>query len=395
MKKIMILGAGIYQVPLINKAKELGLHTIVVSPNGAYPGIGLADTFLDIDTTDKSKILEKAKELGIDGILTTGTDVAVPSIGYVNDSLNLSGVSYSSAQLCSDKINMKQAFLQNNVKTAEFHAVSSISELNNAANVIGFPVIVKAVDSSGSRGITKVESEEGLLQAFNSALSVSKTNDVIVEKYLVGYEIGAQCIVVGDEVKATIFHNDLVTPPPICVPYGHSLPLELDSSTELCAEKEIVAAIKSLQVQDCVVNVDLMICNGEPYIIEIGARMGATCLPENMSIYTGHDFYSLLISLSLGDKPEVLSSYSGVANTALLIRAQKSGKIKSINIPKSVKEHPNLVDVSLDYSVGDVVREFRVGPDRIGQLIVTGKTRVESDDLALELLERIEIEIEN
>lgn len=394
MKKVMILGAGIYQVPLINKAKEMGLHTIVVSPKGPYPGIELADTFLNIDTTDQNKILEKAIELDIDGILTTGTDVAMPSIGYVNDNLNLSGVSHSSAIICSDKIKMKQAFLENNVKTAEFRAVSSLSELNCAAQEIGFPVIIKAIDSSGSRGITKVDSEQDLLEAFNSALSVSKTSNVIIEKFLVGYEIGAQCVVVGDEVKTTIFHNDLVTPPPICVPYGHSLPLELKPDLTRCAEKEVEAAIKSLKIESCVANVDLMICQGVPYIIEIGARMGATCLPENMSIYTGLDFYTLLISLSLGIRPEIPSFYAKTANTALLIRAESSGVIKSIKIPQSVTEHPNLVDISLDYNVGDYVKKFKVGPDRIGQLIVTGSTSKESDELALSLIRSIEIEVE-
>ena len=394
MKKVMILGAGIYQVPLIVKAKEMGLHTIVVSPLGNYPGIELADTFLDIDTTNKDKILEKAIELDIQGILTTGTDVAMPSIGYVNDTLNLAGVSHFSAEICSDKIKMKQAFQEGKVRTASFKSVASLSALNAAAEEIGFPVIIKAIDSSGSRGITKVDSERGLLEAFNSALAVSRTNNVIIEKFLVGYEIGAQCVVIGDKVQTTIFHNDLVTPPPICVPYGHSLPLELESDLKQRAEAEVISAIKSLGVENSVVNVDLMICGGVPYIIEIGARMGATCLPENMSIYTGVDFYELLLSLSLGIEPEIPTVYAEVANTALLIRVETSGVIKSIKIPKSVAEHQNLVDLSLDYSVGDFVNKFKVGPDRIGQLIVKANTRKESDELAFSLLKEIEIEVE-
>ena len=98
MKNIMVMGAGIYQLPLIKKVKEMGHTAIVVSPIGKYPGIGFADLFIEADTRDKHTVLEKAREHNIDAILTTGTDVAVPTIGYVNDHLNLSGVRFEAAK---------------------------------------------------------------------------------------------------------------------------------------------------------------------------------------------------------------------------------------------------------------------------------------------------------
>ena len=105
---LMILGAGIYQVPLIKKAKELGYHTIVVSYPGPYPGFDIADEVLYLDTTDSEAILDAARNMNIKGICTTGTDVAMGSIGLVNDTLGLSGISGQAARVLTDKSVMKK-----------------------------------------------------------------------------------------------------------------------------------------------------------------------------------------------------------------------------------------------------------------------------------------------
>ena len=103
MKKIMILGAGIYQVPLIRAAKEMGFFVIVVSIKGDYPGFALADKIYYINTTDREAVLKAAVSEKIDGICTTGTDVAVSSIGYVCEHMELSGISEKAADLVTDK----------------------------------------------------------------------------------------------------------------------------------------------------------------------------------------------------------------------------------------------------------------------------------------------------
>ena len=123
MKKIMILGAGIYQVPLIKTAKRLGLYTIVVSIPGNYPGFALADKVYYENTVDDEKILEIAKEEQIDGIITTGTDVCVITIGKVCDAMGLSGLSYEAAQIAVDKMLMKTKYEEYGVRTARFRKV--------------------------------------------------------------------------------------------------------------------------------------------------------------------------------------------------------------------------------------------------------------------------------
>ena len=123
MKKILILGAGIYQIPLIKTAKKLGLYTIVASIPGNYPGFQYADKVYYENTTDHEAILRIAREENIDGIVTAGTDVAVITIGRVCDELGLSGLSYEAAQIAANKLLMKEKYEKNGVRTARFRKV--------------------------------------------------------------------------------------------------------------------------------------------------------------------------------------------------------------------------------------------------------------------------------
>lgn len=393
MFKLMILGAGIYQVPLIKKANEMGFKTIVVSPAGDYPGIHIADTHVQLDTRDKEGILKNAIKYNIDGILTTGTDVAVPSIGYVIDKLGLSGTPYKASCKSMDKVLMKNAFKKHGVKTANFYVARTFEDLIEGAKQIGFPSIVKAVDSSGSRGITKVSTLDDLGKAYENANSVSFSKNVIIEAFLEGREIGAQAVIVNSELKELFLHGDKVTPSPTSVPIGHSLPLDLDDSIISDIKDNITKAIKAIGIINTVSNIDIMIVDGEAYILEIGARMGATCLPENVEFYSGIDMYKLIIELSVGKNPSLPKAFKETANASELICAKKTGIVTSINIPESTRNHPNLLDFSIDISVGKRVNKFSIGPDRVGHIIVQGSSASEAEKLAHKLSNSIQINI--
>ncbi|MFD1879640.1 acetyl-CoA carboxylase biotin carboxylase subunit family protein [Vibrio chagasii] len=302
---IMILGAGIYQLPLIKKAKKMGHKVYVVSPDGKYPGIEEADVWVNSDTREKNYILQVAKKANIDGVVTTGTDVAVPTIGFLIDNLGLSGTGYNASKISMNKFLMKKCFIENGVNTADFMIVSSKEKMVDAVEVIGLPVMVKAIDSSGSRGITKVDNIGDLGRAYDDAISVSQEKEVIVEKFLQGKEIGAQAIVGNGKLKGVLLHDDLVTPPPVSVPIGHSMPITLEEQLITAIETQIMLAVSSIGIKETIANVDIMISEGKPYLLEIGARMGATCLPENVSIYTGIDIYEHLVLEALGQKPIV------------------------------------------------------------------------------------------
>lgn len=387
------MGAGIYQVPLMKKAKEMGFKAIVVSPLGNYPGLALADEVIDLDTRDHVAVLAQAKRIGIDAVLTTGTDLAVPTIGYLVDELGLAGTGYAAAQQSMDKTLMKQCFAEHGIQTAKFSVVETPDELKQCANDMGFPVMVKAVDSSGSRGITQVLTSDGLEAAFHAAKAVSKSQKVIIEQYLNGYEIGADTFIVGGEVVEVFLHEKYVTAPPISAPIGHSMPLFLSKEVEEKTVNLLTKAAGALGLKNTIANADVMIVDNEPYLIEMSARMGGTCIPEIISTYTGIDAYEFVLKLALSQKPKLPNEYKKQANAALLLRVNTTGKIKSILIPESTKNHPNLVELAIDYQVGDSVRAFSVGPDRVGHIIVEANSYEEANALVNELASSVVFDI--
>lgn len=392
MKSILVLGAGIYQVPLIKKAKELGCHVIVCTIPGNYPGIELADEVYYENTTDKEACLRVAKQNNVVAVCTAGTDVALPSLGYIVDQLGLKGPSEKAAMFSSNKLLMKEALIKNNVLTAQFIKVCSLDECKCAAEEIGFPVILKVVDSSGSRGIQIVKAMESIESAYNQVVPFTKNKYIIVEKYLDGEEFGAQAFVYGGKVYFTMPHSDEVYHGDTGVPIGHSVPLSNDLTPyyELIQE-ESIKAIKSLGIDNAAVNIDFILMDGKPYVLEVGARCGATGLAELVSLYYGIDYYRIIIQTALGELnvSEIVDLKPKSAATALLLTSEKSGTIISYN---SV-EDAHLYEFSIDYNVGDHVNAFKTGPDRLGQVIVFGKSVTETLSLAHELVKRVDLQI--
>lgn len=169
----MILGAGIYQVPLIETAKKMGLYTIVVSIPGNYPGFALADKVYYENTVDEDKVLEIAKKERIKGIVTAGTDVCMKTVGRVCDAMGLNGLSYEASKVAVDKMLMKSRYEEFGVRTARFREVFfSDKDIPKTVQELEFPLIFKSVDSSGSRGIIRVNS----IDEFDDAIAYVREN---------------------------------------------------------------------------------------------------------------------------------------------------------------------------------------------------------------------------
>lgn len=373
MKKVLILGAGIYQVPLIQTVKKMGYQTLVASIQGNYPGFKFADKIYYINTLDKFQILEMAQKEKIDAILTTGTDVAVSTIGYVCDHLDLPGVSETTAQIVTNKALMKEVLCAQGVSTAEYRRVSSIEEARNACYNISYPVMFKCVDKSGSRGIIKVESDQEIDRAYEYAMSYTNLGYIIVERFIDGYEIGVDGFIGDDEMfiaphDKIVFYNGDTN-----VPIGHSFPLKCSQSVMNDINSEVKKALKALKLKHTFFNMDIMIDKeGKSYIIEVGARCGATCIPELISLHYDTDYYKNMVLNALGIKFEIPEHCKRACAGELLL-SHKSGRIKQIK--HSLDLCDGISEVKFDYAVGDSVNNFRVGPDRIGHIIVYGDSR--------------------
>ncbi|GFI33060.1 alanine--anticapsin ligase [Lachnospiraceae bacterium] len=409
-KKLMILGAGVYQVPLIQQARRMGIETLVVSVPGNYPGFAFGDKICYEDTRDYEKILEIARAENIDGIVTTGTDVAVVTIGKVCDALRLPGLSFEAGKVATDKMLMKQNYEKHGVRTARYRRISleEDSKENGAAEGnkdfqiikrleqelagLQFPLIFKAVDTSGSRGIVKAENSSKFAEAYRRVRENTRKDYFIVEEFLEGEEFGAQSFVSQGKIQFILPHGDYVFQGDTGVPIGHWAPYELEQSVIEDAKEQLQKAVIAMGLDNCALNADFILSGGRPYVLEIGGRAGATCLAELVSLYYGYNYYEKIIQAALG-LPVDFASQEANPNVGMLLRSEKTGSIRKI-VNKNDREDKQIVEIQFDYQAGEQVQAFRVGPHRIGHVVVKADTLEEARAKMEEALGKIEIEVE-
>ena len=368
MKKVMILGGGYYQLPLIQTSVRLGYYTIVCGIKGDYPGYAYADKWIDVDTFDKDACLEVARREQIDGILVCGTDAVMPTIGHVVDNMGLIGPSYASTIAASDKAVMKEAFVRHGVRTAAYEKVRSFDEASAFAALHGFPVVLKVVDASGSRGVEIIHSMAELMSVYDEVHALTKKDYLVVEEFVSGLEFGAQSFVRNGRLTFVMPHGDMVFHAKTDVPIGHYAPFEQANELLPDITEQLQKCVKALGIDNTAINADFILKDGKVYVLEIGARAGATCLPELVSNYYGLDYYEYLLRNCVGDE----SSFSYTHVTPSLVEtllSTRTGKVKSIHVGTLP---PEVVSLEIYPKVGDEVRSFQNAFDRIGTLVMKG-----------------------
>lgn len=403
MKKIVILGAGIYQVPLIQAAKKMGLYVIVVSIPGDYPGFKMADKVYEINTTDCGAVCEMAEKEGIDAIVTTGTDVAVSTIGYVCERLGLPGICEKSARLATDKACMKEAFLAGGVHTARFERIHDEDEALAAAEKIGYPVMLKIVDKSGSRGITKANHDRELKEAYAYGRQYTAASHMLVEKYIEGNEIGVDAFVQNGQVKLIVPHDKLVYQSGRTgIPMGHICPMKMSDELAAKLEEETRKVIKALELDNCAVNMDVFVTeNEEVSVIEAAGRCGATGIPEVISGYVGVNYYDAILKNALGIEVEFPKAYAGNPTASVLLFSNKTGRLQSVSYEAAGRTYRDEdcldaqgVKVQLDFMQGTMVHAFENGTHRIGQAVFSGKSEQDVLEKIAQFQERLVVDVE-
>lgn len=395
-KRLLILGAGRGQVGLYKAAKKLGIHTIAGTMfDNNPPGIELADEVCYMNIAKPEEVLEKAQTMNIDGVATCCLDTGVPALGKVCDELNLTGLTENAAILCGDKLKMKKAFMEHNVSTARFYEVSSEEELKEAIDKLQLPVIVKATDLQGSNGIYISKSREEAVYGFEEAMKKTRRSYVIVEEYIEGWEFGAQAFVYKEDVVFVMPHGDETYMSHTAVPVGHYVPLDCNESVYEQTEVAVKSAIKALGLNNCAVNVDLILRNNIVYVIELTGRVGANCLPELVQINFGIEYYQMIAAMALGENPLELwdkrRRYTKAGLAKMILETEKSGILDHIGYKE--EKGNDIVEISFFKHPGDEIRVFENSNDCLGQIIVQGDTLPDCERMVIDVLDKIHVKL--
>ncbi|MBQ8924128.1 MAG: ATP-grasp domain-containing protein, partial [Lachnospiraceae bacterium] len=307
MKKLAVIGASYLQEPLIEKAKDMGIETHVFAWAADDVGEKSADYFYPISIVDKEDILHRCQEIGIDGICSIASDLAAITVNYVAYNLGLIGNSPACTEKSTNKHKMRECFKENGDPSPLSICVESVTDLEDVK--LKYPVIVKPLDRSGSRGITKVMREEDLETAIEYAKSQGFDKRALVEEFVCGEEYSVECISWQGKHKLLNVTKKYTTGAPGFIETGHMEPALLSDEIKLKIKDIIFHALDSLGIEYGASHSEIKIDGDVIQIIEIGGRMGGDYIGSHLvELSTGIDFVKAVIQIAMGEEPELVSN---------------------------------------------------------------------------------------
>lgn len=303
MKKLVIIGANSFQNKLILKAKELGYETHVFAWECGDVGEKTADVFYPVSVVEKEEILQKCREIQPDGVCTIASDLAAITVNYVANGLGLTCNPPEIIEQCTNKYAMRKCFQDAGIPSPKFTKTDCV---NDAVREMGFPLIVKPTDRSGSRSITKVYEEKELQPAIDRAVGDSFENMAIVEEYITGDEYSMETISYQGKHHFLTITKKYTTGEPNFIETGHVQPADLSPEVTENVKKMIFSALDALGVLNGAGHAEFRVDEkGNVRIIEIGARMGGDCIGSDLvQLSTGYDFVKMVIDVACGKKPD-------------------------------------------------------------------------------------------
>ena len=361
-KKLAIIGASYLQMPLVKKAREMGVESICFAWEEGAVCKDVCDRFYPVSTVDKEEVLRICREIGIDGITTIASDVAVLTVNYVAEQMGLIGNPDKFSGCATNKYLMRQCFTEHEVPSPKFCLTKG--GIPETVNTFHFPVIVKPTDRSGSRGVEKVERMEDLQKAVERACDESFQKKAVIEEFVDGWEISVESISFKGKHYVLQITDKVTTGAPFFVEIEHHQPSSLPADIQARVKTIVLNALDALHIQFGASHAELKITkDGDIRVIEIGARMGGDFIGSDLvRLSTGYDFLKGVIEVALGsfEEPELKSNHcSGV-----YFLCKETEHLKPII--ENYKKYPEIVEAEITDSV---LRNIKCSADRSGYLI--------------------------
>ena len=342
---IIIVAGGILQIPAIEEARKLKLKTIVTDGNKNAICSNLADQFYKIDIYNLPKHFELIKKImndvNIKGVFTEGSEATI-TVAELAKYLDLKGISPESAKNCKDKIMTRRIFQKHKIPIPRWKQVTKKS-ISSEAKKLGFPIIIKSSNNSGSRGSTKVYDAKGLLQAYDLAKKNSTNSKVLIEELLNGDEQSVE--ILFDHNKKCIFLNIVdryFSEGKWSIELGHVNPTRLNKKTQKELFELTKESAKSMNIDFGVFKADTIITKDGIKILEVTPRLsGGFDSQKTTPISSGRNFIKAAMTLALNmpiEKNDLIhkkKKFSAV--WTVLPNPGKIKTIKGVDIAKRLK----------------------------------------------------------
>lgn len=377
MKKIMLLGGSAQQVVAIETAKKLGYVTILCDYLPDNPGQYVADVFYQVSTTDKQAVLEVAQKEKVDGVLAYASDPAAPSAAYVAEQMGLPGNPYKSVELLCNKDQFRAFLAENDFCTpkAKGYTDTQTAYTDLADGVFRMPVIVKPVDSSGSKGVGRINDLSEAKEALDYAMSFSRDKRIIVEDYLeaYGYQVAGDGLSIDGKLVFRYFANDHFNPACVnpFVPISASFPYTMPTWVHDKIHGEIQRLLTLLNMQTCTYNFDIRIdADYNVYLMEIAPRDGGNYIPQIIRYATGVDLVECSVLAAMGEPITADTTAKGEGFWSYFaVHSLENGILDRIEIAPEVEKN-NIVENHILKKAGDEIHAFTGANTTLGILLM-------------------------
>lgn len=375
-KKLMLLGGIRYLLPVIKAAHEHNIYVITVDYIPGNIAHKYSDEFHNVSILDKEAVLQLAQKLEIDGIMSFGVDPGVVTAAYVAEKMGLPfQCSYESACILQDKSRFRQFLREHNFNVPNAKGYTCIEDALKDVDYYHWPVIVKPVDSAGSKGVSRVDNPEFLPKAVEYALSEAHNGHFIIEDFLEkeGCSSDTDCFSVNGTLVYCSFSDqrfDVNAENPY-TPAAYSWPSTMPKFAKEELSKELQRLMTLLNVKTGIYNIETRLCkNGKPYIMEVSPRGGGNRLAEMLHYITHANLIDNAVRNAVGDNLEEIHQpfYDGWLGE-IILHSDENGIFRQIEIDEKFEKN-YVIEKDLWVSNGDRVNGFSGANQAIGTLVL-------------------------
>ena len=381
---LLVVGAGPLQVPAIHEARALGIRSIAVDGNAAAVGLALCDAPYVADILDADAVSAIAEREKIDGVMTLCTDAAVSTVAEVGRRMDLAVLSTQAAACATDKRLMREAFAKAGASSPRTCLIHACSEIQPAAESLGYPVVLKIGRGSGSRGVYRIDDPAAIEKAYAGCRAWQKEGMLLLEEWVTGEEVSVEGYCTDRDCFMIAITDKFLFAGASPVEAGHCQPSIHAPLREQQICSTVHAGLKALELTWCAFHAEVKVSTKGAQLIEIGARLGGDRISTHLTpLSTGVNLVRVAILLALGERP---------ASTRLWHRAacvryfdvQRSGTLRGVHGLHRLYKIPG-VEVIYPASErdGNLCRGFVIGEihsslDRYGHLVYSAATRKEA-----------------
>jgi len=394
MKRVLFLGGAYAQIPILEEAKNRGYYVITCDYLPDNLGHKISDEYHNVSTTDAEGVYALAVELKVDFIVAYASDPAAPVAAYVSERLGLPCNSYQSVKTLGEKDLFRKLLSESGLNTPKTVVFTQNDDAIESLRGLSFPMIIKPTDSSGSKGVSRVDSMGDIQYALEYGLSHSRNKRLIAEEFVDnkkgdvhgdGFVIDGELIFVclGDHL-----YNVKTNP---LNPSGTIWPSQVTDDYLVKIKSDVATVIRKSGFKQGAINIEARInLKGDHYLMEIGPRSGGHFVPQAINYATGFDMVKATLDVFEGNK--VCISPKSVGCVAYYaIHSDVDGTLRSITISDEVKEY--IKELHIYIAIDGKVNSFTGANAVVGVAILSFEYHRQREGIMRDISKHIKVRV--